>query len=97
MTLDYIILLLFFAAAASSLSNLIDDCLNPDMIFGRYGNWIRSKGFIGKAFGGCLICTNVWVSLIVYIAFMQPCNLNEWAFALLFVGISNSILKFIIR
>lgn len=97
MTLDYIILLLFLAFGAASLSNLIDDCIAPEMIFGKYGNWIRAKGFIGKPFGGCLICTNVWVSMIVYISFMQPCSVNEWAFAVLFVGISNSILKFIIR
>lgn len=97
MTLDYIILLVFFAFGSASLSNLIDDCIAPEMIFGKYGNWIRSKGFIGKPFGGCLICTNVWVSLIVYLAFLHPCSINEWAFSVLFVGISNTILKFIIR
>lgn len=97
MAINEILILFIFAFGAASLSNLIDDCIAPEMIFGRYGNWIRSKGFIGKPFGGCLICTNVWVSLVVYLAFMQPCSLNEWAFSILFVGISNSMLKFIIQ
>ena len=97
MSAQEILLFLLIAFGAASLSNLIDDSIAPEMIFGKYGNWIRSKGFIGKPFGGCLICTNVWVSLIVYLAFLQPCSVNEWAFAALFVGISNSILKFIIR
>jgi hypothetical protein len=89
--------LLFFAFAAASLSNFLDDCMAPEMIFGKYGNWIRSKGFWGKPFGGCLICMNVWVSACTYIVFLQPCSLIDWLLILPFIGISNTFLKFIIR
>lgn len=85
------------AFGAASLSNFLDDCLQPEMIFGRYGDLVRSLGFWGKPLGGCLICMNVWVSLAVFVIFTQPCEWIDLGIAILFIGVSNTILKFIIR
>ena len=97
MTITDAILLLILAFSAASLTNFIDDCISPEMIFGKYGNWVRSLGWIGKPIGGCIICTNVWVSAAVYVITLQPCTLAGYLFAILFVSVSNTILKFIIR
>lgn len=94
MTAEEILLLFAVAFGAASLSNFLDDCMQPEMILGRYGDWVRSLGFWGKPLGGCLICMNVWVSIAVYLSFF---GLPEPVIAILFIGISNTILKFIIR
>ena len=97
MTLTDAILLLILAFSAASLTNFIDDCISPEMIFGKYGEWVRYLGWIGKPIGGCIICTNVWVSFTVYMVTVKPCALSGYLLAILFVGVSNTILKFIIR
>jgi hypothetical protein len=97
MILTDAILLLILAFSAASLTNFIDDCIAPEMIFSKYGEWVRSLGYVGKPIGGCIICTNVWVSAAVYFAAVLPCSLYGYLLAILFISVSNTILKFIIR
>lgn len=85
--------ILFVALSGASLANLYDDCLQEGMIFAKFGAFIKDKFWL-KPLGGCLICTNVWVTLLVgIIYFLSPVLF----FAISIVGISNSILKFIIK
>lgn len=90
--------LIILAAIPAMFSNFIDDCLAPEMIFERYGNWVRSLGFWGKPIGGCLICTNTWVTTIWMFMVADICSVYDLAFhAVLFMGVSNTVLKFVIR
>lgn len=97
MTPEEIAVMMLVAVCAASLSNLIDDCIAPEMIFWKYGNWVRSLGWYGKPIGGCLLCTNVWVSLAVYLALFGLCGWQSVVFAILFIAVSNTALKFIIK
>jgi hypothetical protein len=92
--------LIILAAIPAGLSNWIDDCIAPDMIWARYGNWVRGLGFWGKPIGGCLICTNTWVTLIWmgFVCHKDIHSLSDLVFrAILFIAVSNTALKFIIR
>lgn len=51
--------------AMGLFSNFFDDCLYPNMIFAKYGEWVSKLGFIGKPIGACAICTNFWISILI--------------------------------
>ena len=84
--------ILILAVTAAAISNMLDDFMSPDMIFDRYGNWVRSLGWWGKPLGGCLVCMNVWVAVVLY--FLPPCIALD---AISFIAYSHLIIKFIIR
>lgn len=85
--------ILFIALGSASLTNLFDDCIQKGMIFSRWGDFIRDKPW-GKPLGGCMICTNVWMTGLILILFYvsQPVALT-----LITLGISNTALKIILR
>lgn len=87
--------ILFIGFASASLANLYDDCLQEGMLFERFGKWLKTGNtFVKKPLGGCLICTNVWVTVLVALVYITVPML----FMLLaLIGISNTILKFIIK
>lgn len=85
--------ILFIAAAGASLANLFDDCLGEGMIFERYGQFIKDK-FWFKPLGGCIICTNVWIAFSLFLLFpLCPLVFNVLAV----IGISNTVLRFIVK
>ena len=92
--------ILFVAFTTASLTNFIDDCLAEDMIFGKYGQWVKDGSTWKKPIGGCLICTNAWVNIITGTAaniYFQTDIINAIILIIALVAISNTMLKFIIR
>ena len=87
--------LIFIALVGASLSNLLDDCFQDGMIFSFYGKWINSlDSFISKPLGTCLICFNVWITILMIAIY----NICYPAFIILsIISISNTILKYIIK
>lgn len=87
--------ILFIGFSSASLANLYDDCLQPGMIFQNIGVWVNfNKSFWKKPLGGCIICTNVWVTILMSLAYI----FTPFLFiALAIIGISNTCLKFIIK
>ena len=54
----------FFTACFSAF---IDYCMLPEEIFGKYRELIEKLGYWGKPLGGCVICTNVWLSVFSFL------------------------------
>lgn len=84
--------LVIYAALCAAFADFLDDCLKPNMIFEKWGNFVEGKFWL-KPFGGCIQCTNVWINIIVYML-MIPC-ISQIDFVMLFgqIGASNYLLK----
>lgn len=94
-----IVYILFLSFVTASFSNWFDDCLQPNMIFARWGEFVKDKFWL-KPLGGCLICTNTWVNIVTAFGVFIFAGLNAWEFILLsvtLISISNTFLKFIIK
>lgn len=85
--------ILFLALGSASLTNLFDDCIQKGMIFSKWGDLIRDKSW-GKPLGGCMICTNVWMTILISILYL---TVQPLALVLITLGVSNTALKFILR
>ena len=86
--------IILVALAGASVTNFFDDCIQDGMIFGRYGNWVREADKSWKkSIGGCIICTNTWITLIMLI-FYKFILIVFVIFAI--IGVSNTFLKKII-
>lgn len=100
--------ILFIGFASASLANLYDDCLQPGMIFSRFGTFLQleirlnQKRKVKKLkvpywkmpIGGCIICTNIWIAVLMSILYLVfPVAFIVFAV----LGISNTCLKFIIK
>lgn len=92
--LNVFVEIILVALAGASLTNFFDDCIQDGMIFGRYGNWLRKdENFWKKPIGGCMICTNVYVTIFMLIMYKFILILFM-IFAI--IGVSNTFLKKII-
>jgi hypothetical protein len=92
--LNVFVEIILVALAGASLTNFFDDCIQDGMIFGRYGNWLRKEeNFWKKPIGGCMICTNVYVTIFMLIMYKFILILFM-IFAI--IGVSNTLLKKII-
>lgn len=94
-----IVYILFLSFVTASFSNWFDDTLQADMIFAKWGEFVKDK-FWMKPFGGCLICTCTWVNIIASFSVFIFAGLNAGEFVLLsvtLISISNTFLKFIIK
>lgn len=85
--------ILFIAFVGASVANFYDDCLQEGMIFSFIGKFVKDKFWL-KPLGGCIICTNVWITFLMSILYLF--------FPVIFIvfavlGISNTCLKFIIK
>jgi len=87
--------IIFVAFSSASFANFFDDCLQDGMIFQSYGKWLKNnESFWKKPIGGCIVCTTTWITFLMIILFIYL----PYLFALLsIIGISNTILKFIIK
>lgn len=85
--------IIFIAFVGASLTNLFDDTIQEGMIFQFWGYVVRDNFWL-KPFGGCIICTCPWITLIVSGIYMISPFLF---FPIALIAISNTILKFIIR
>lgn len=94
MLLSYLFIanLLLISFVGASLSNFFDDCLQDGMIFEKYGNLIRGK-YLLKPLGGCVICTNFWITAIVYISYFNSLDI----YIIASIVISNTFLRFIMK
>ena len=100
--------ILFIGFASASLANLYDDCLQDGMIFSRLGAFLQLEirlnqkrkvkkvkvPFWKMPVGGCIICTNAWIAVLMSILYLVFPTIFI-VFAVL--GISNTCLKFIIK
>ena len=95
MELTVFVNILFVAFSGASLANFFDDCLQDGMIFCKYGNFINTnKRWYFKPLGGCIICTNFWITILLVALFIF--SFKAFIFFSV-VGISNTFLKFIIK
>lgn len=84
---------LFVGFISACFTNFFDDMIQDGMILEKYGKFIDNKP-IFKPLGGCLICTNVWVAVLMILLF----NFVPILFNILAIfGIANTALKFIIK
>lgn len=84
---------LFIGFISACFTNFFDDIIQEGMILEKYGKFIDNKP-IFKPLGGCLICTNVWVAVLMLFLF----NFLPILFNILAIfGIANTALKFIIK
>ena len=89
-------MLILTIIGSASFSNLLDDMFMDGMIFAKYGKWVKDGSFWKKPLGGCLICMNVWITGLCYLASFNDIGLK--VVTIFFVlGISNTVLKFIIK
>jgi ABC-type uncharacterized transport system fused permease/ATPase subunit len=90
------ILILFYALLTASFSYAIDEWIQEGMIFGFYGKWLEKTRYKNngpgkvvterwyyKPLGGCVICANVWHSVI----FCLVMGLSlHWSVAIIFIS-----------
>ena len=92
LTYNVIANLLFLAFGCAGVTVLLYECMQEGMVFGVLGE--RIKGYWwAKPLGICTTCTNVWVSIGGYLVFMGAKDLNSVLYMMVFVGISNAILR----
>ncbi len=64
--------LLVVGIASALLTDFFFDCMADNMILGQWGEIVKDKFWL-KPLGGCLICTNFWITaLLIGIYFLQP-------------------------
>lgn len=86
--------LVMIVIGAPSFANLFDDCLGEGMIFEFWGKIVKGK-FWMKPLGGCVICTNVWITIAFTVLILIEFNLPVLALSIL--GVSNTVLRFILK
>jgi len=79
--------ILLVAVVSPFLTFFLDDCMSPGMIFHKWFVFVQGKYWL-KPLGGCMKCTNFWITIIMYVLF-QFNPLIFGIFAL--IGISNWI------
>lgn len=57
---------LLFIIIQSLIINGIKASFDKEMIFEKYGNWVRSLGWIGKPLGACIKCMGSLFGGILY-------------------------------
>lgn len=80
-----------FGVLVGFFSSMIDDYMYPDMILSKYYEFVKKLGWIGKPFGGCIICLNFWIATLIsffYFDFLTWIGI---------VGVSNFVLHEIIK
>ena len=85
-------MLIIYAFICATFTDFIDDCLKEGMIFEKWGKIVDGNFWL-KPLGGCLVCTNVWINIVLY--FILMFYGKEFDFVLLFgqIGLSNYFLK----
>lgn len=79
----------FVGLTAALITDFLFDCLQDGMIFSKWGKFVEDK-FWMKPLGGCLICTNFWISaILVFIYF----NIPTLVCILFIFGLSNYLIK----
>lgn len=93
--------ILFLIVGAVCLTNFLDDCMEPGMVFSFWGAWIKKEvreellvPAWKKPLGACIFCMNVWVIFLIAALFV---TIEPAAFLLASVGLGNSILKLILK
>lgn len=122
LTLNVIANILFLVIGSASFSNFFDDCLEEGEIFDMYGRWVKKEVRYNhskelevdkipepkwkRPIGGCIVCTNTWITIIFTICFAVGFYFFKMLFAkillavimlLMIIGISNTALKFIVK
>lgn len=90
-----------FAFLTACVSHLWDICLREGMIFGRLGDWLHySKAWYAKPLGGCVVCANVWHSMIAYVVLIcatdrlpEPGTLEAGLLFIAFIALSNFMVR----
>jgi hypothetical protein len=97
-------LLTFCAFITACVSHLWDVCLQDGMIFGKLGNKLHySKAWYAKPLGGCVVCANVWHSVIAFALIdltseiLRAGIVHAWMMLVAFIALSNMFVRLINR
>jgi hypothetical protein len=80
---------IFIGATSALFTDFLFDCLQDGMIFEKWGRFVDGK-FWFKPLGGCIICTNFWITaMLILLCYLMPLIVG-----ILFIfGLSNYLIK----
>jgi hypothetical protein len=100
---DYLRIALF-ALCTASLAHFFQECLEPGMIFGRYGLWLQYihrhswrrkdqwRRYWIKPMGNCIYCNGTWICIALFVLVNF-----EWPLLPLALGLNYVWTKLILK